>query len=71
MKTQLVRNALTLSELERLKVKLDGDIEETLSKLISDFENTTKVAVKKVYLSWNNSIDMPIKACIEIKLDLF
>jgi hypothetical protein len=71
MKTKLVRNELTLSQLELKKTNLDRDVEVALLKLLSEFENTTQVAVKSIFISWNNSINVSLKDCIDIKLDLF
>ena len=73
MKTQLVRNVLTLDDLEKAKSKMDYEIEEVIRKNVSNFENQTQVAVKSINIHWNMGIaDMvTLKGCIEIKVDLF
>lgn len=71
MKTELTRNVLTLGELNRLKTKMDGDIEQSILDIVNAFEKQTQVALKKITISWNNGMDVPIKDWVTTELDLF
>jgi len=48
MITQLVRNAITLSELNEAKTQMDAKLREAIHATLSEFENKTNVAVASV-----------------------
>ena len=48
MDTQLVRNTISLSDLNDAKTRMDDKLKESINNIIYEFENNTKVAVSSV-----------------------
>ena len=69
MDTQLVRNTISLSDLNDAKTRMDDKLKESINNIIYEFENNTKVAVSSVTVD-PDKVDSLNRIEVTTKLDI-